>query len=470
MFNNSVSTFESILRNKEVVVDTSSLLLAGVQLLNSVPSCKIVIPAVVVKELEANRSNSTVGFLAREWLRLLESLRVEYGKQLSERVPVPNYKGVFLSVEPNHSNQESLPKHLRDGSHDSTILSVAMNLKKELEAEGKEDVIVLLSNDSPMRLYATLDLGIPAFEFSSSQILEVEPFNGRYNIDIPQEEYINTDKVQDATHVLPFETVVSNNLPDDIAKNAIITARVAGDRKIIENFIYSNGGLTALGYKKKIYGLTAQSVEQSAAISYLTEPAETLPIVSLGGSAGTGKTLISVAAGLDAVKRGEYRKMVVFRSLHEMGQGQEVGFLPGTLEEKMEVWAGAVYDSLDYIAGNQKGNSENAAKELKKMIEVSPITYLRGRSLSNCYIILEEAQNFSRSELLHILTRTGMGTKMVLTFDANQVDNRFLQSGNKADIWTVIDSLRKESILAHVTLTKIERSKVAEVTSRLLEN
>lgn len=465
MLNNSGSTFEKSLENKEVIVDTSSLLLAGVQLLGVLPSCKLIIPSIVIKELEDNRSNVSVGFLAREWLRLIESLRIKHGKQLATRVPVPGYPELFLGIEPNHSTQKNLPQHLQDGSNDSTILAVVQNLKKEIDS----DKIVLLSNDAPMRLHATLDLDISAVEFNSSQILSVEPFSGRHCVEIPEEEYVKTDSVSGEFGGTPFESVISKHLPKDIEPHAMITPGIAGDNRGLDHYIYQEGGLRKLEYKKNCYGITARTIEQSAALTYLQASPEDIPIVSLGGSAGTGKTLLSVAAGLNALSKKQYQKIVVFRSLHEMGQGQEIGFLPGTLEEKMEVWAGAIYDSLEFIASKQGGSTEQNIKELQKLIEVNPITFLRGRSLSNCYIILEEAQNFSRNELLHILSRTGEGTKMVLTFDPNQVDNRFLQSGKNADIWSVIDSLRSESILAHITLQQTERSRVAAVTSRLLE-
>lgn len=163
-----------------------------------------------------------------------------------------------------------------------------------------------------------------------------------------------------------------------------------------------------------------------------------------------------------------------------MGQGQEMGFLPGNVDEKMAAWAGAILDALDVIAGANKtirrksgGHADTAlqeeAKRLREMIEISPITYLRGRSLANTYIVLEEAQNFSRNEILNILSRVGEGSKVVLTFDAAQVDNKFLQTGPKSDIWSVIDDLKNSDLFAHITLLKTERSRVAELASTILE-
>ena len=161
-----------------------------------------------------------------------------------------------------------------------------------------------------------------------------------------------------------------------------------------------------------------------------------------------------------------------------MGQGQEMGFLPGTIEDKMAPWAGAIDDALESIATisneskNKSISKENINKEKEKLyefIEVQPITYLRGRSISNAILIIEEAQNFSSSELLHILSRAGKDSKIILTFDAAQVDNKYLRSGQNADVWKLIDQLKDKGVAAHITLKKTERSKIAEVASAILE-
>lgn len=448
------------LEGKEVVVDTSSLLLAGTNLLTVLPSCHLVIPAVVVKELEEKRSHSTVGFLAREWLHLLEELRITYQQELSFGVAVPKHPKVVLRVEPNHSAQSSLPKHLQDGSHDSTVLAVVKNLLEEEKTD-----VVLLSNDAPMRLHATLDLKIGAFEFNATLLQESQPFNGVHEVTLSQEEFLTSDMVN-TDEGEPLETSVARHLSSSMESNSLVQVFTEDNSKELRNLMWHEGELTDLKRKQRAFGVTARTLEQDVAMSYLKRAADDLPVVSLTGSAGTGKTLLSVAVGLEALERNEYQKMVVFRSLHEMGKGQELGFLPGDVKEKMEVWAGAIYDALDYISGARG----IPAKMLREKIEVSPITYLRGRSLSNSYIILEEAQNFSRSEILHILSRAGEGTKMVLTSDPNQVDNKFLQAGNRADIWSVVDNLKRTDIFAHITLTKTERSRVAAITSSLLAN
>lgn len=464
-------SFSETLRGKIVVADTSSLLIAGTGLLSTLDSCQLVIPAVVVKELEMKRTHPTLGFLSREWLRLLEDLRVSHGRKLSAGVSLDEYPNVGIRVEPNHSAQSVLPVHLQDGSNDSTVLAVA----KSLSVETKKTVVVL-SNDIPMRLKATLDLDLDAYEFSATNVLGAKAFNGRYEISISHDEFepIMEEELTDEQKNLIF-----SKLPKDISKTAFIECKVEGT-KFSDQFVLSNGELTKVFRKQKAHGICGRTVEQDVAISYLRKSADEVPIVSLGGGAGTGKTLLTLAVGLDELAKKNYQKVIVFRSLHEMGAGQEMGFLPGGVNEKMEAWAGAVFDAIDVLAATKKtikNKSEmykdSALKDevakLRSMVEVSPITYLRGRSLADSYIVLEEAQNFSRSEILNILSRAGQGSKIVLTFDSAQVDNKYLQSGKDADIWSVIDSLKNESLFAHMTLTKTERSKVAELASRILE-
>lgn len=462
MVNNLAEEFVQLLEERVVVVDTSSLLLTGPDLLAILPKCKLVIPSIVVSELEGKRSHTTVGFLAREWLRLLEELRVEHGENLAKGVPAPSNSYVSVRVEPNNTNQERLPTHLRNGSPDSTILAVAKNLDETSGA------VTVLSNDAPMRLKATLDLGLDALEYNVSRASAVKPFNGREYVQLSDEEYVSSDIVNKDDGAVPFETVVSSHLPKQFTARALVSVQVGSEEKSVAELVYNAGELVTLPRKARVSGVVTRTVEQDVAVEYLRISPESLPIVSLGGGAGTGKTLLSVATGLDELDKGHYQKIVVFRSLHEMGRGQELGFLPGDLKEKMEVWGGAIYDALDFISGSGKGAFD--PKSLRNKIEISPITYLRGRSLSNSYIILEEAQNFSRSEILNIMSRAGEGTKLVLTSDPNQVDNKFLQSGANADIWSVIDSLKNEDLFAHITLTRTERSKVAAITSRLLES
>lgn len=481
---NIAETLSESLSGKAVVTDTSSLLIAGTQLLNILSKCQIVIPAIVITELEHKRSSSTLGHLSRDWLRLIEEERVKHGSKLSEGVKLVGYNNVYLRVEPNHSSQKSLPAHLQDGSNDSTILAVANNLKLDKKSEIHEDYsdVVVLSNDIPVRIKATLDLNLQAYDFNATQIFKVKPFNGVYEVELFEDEYAEhaqelgaaTDRIsEDLTNLL------YSKLPSDAASSGVIKLTYA-NQKVNKDLMFTDTGIWFVKHKTKAHGVVGKTSEQDAALQFLALDAENVPIVSVSGGAGTGKTLLTVATAVDQLKASKYEKIVVFRSLHEMGQGQEMGFLPGDVGEKMEAWAGALLDAIDVLVKKNKPLKKNAtiadienqkkvAAYYRAMIAVEPITYLRGRSIANTFIILDEAQNFSRSELLNIISRVGEGSKIVLLFDSAQVDNRYLSSGKNADIWSVVNELKESELFAHVTLTKTERSRVAELASSLLE-
>lgn len=466
------SSLTEVLKGKVVVSDTSSLLIAGTFLLENLSDCKVVIPAVVVRELEEKRTHATLGFLAREWLRLIENYRITDSSKLKAGIELEEHPGIRIQIEPNHSNQESLPKHLQNGSNDSTILAVAVNLKEE----GHD--VVLLSNDMPMRLHASLELELSAYEYSSTRNLK-KPFQGRFVIDVKNEDVdafgLYSEGVDDE-----LRAYVLANIPGDAPSTSFVEFTIEGE-PAKASVLVSNGKVTKVGHKNKAMKVTGKTLEQNVLLELLTASPDELPVVSVGGGAGTGKTLLTIASALSELKAGTYEKIMVFRSLHELGQGQEMGFLPGSVDEKMGPWAGAIFDAIDTLGRLEKPLPKNAthahrekqkeeAKKLKEMVEIAPITYLRGRSLAHTFMILEEAQNFSRSEILNILSRAGQGTKIVLTADSAQVDNRFLKSGKDADIWSVIDSLKDQDIFAHITLTKTERSRVAEIAAGILEH
>lgn len=462
---NKKNTLVDRLENKVVVVDTSSLLNAGVELLKSLKNCDLVIPTVVVQELEEKRTHQRLGFISREWLRLIEELRVKTPYHLKSGVQLKECDNVKLRIEPNHVNQSILPKNLQDGSVDSTILSVAKNLSKEFEQE-KKDPVVLLSNDMPMRLHAGIELGLTAYEYSNQSIHgSEEPFNGKYVIDLDDDEANSYYSQKD------LRSFIFSHLPVDCAENCMVKVNLGWNKQ--DYFILHGDKVTPLKRKAKAIkamGVVGRTVEQDAALAYLQD--DDVKIVSLGGAAGTGKTLLTLATGLQSItKYKKFDKMIVFRSLHEMGVGQELGFLPGTVDEKMSNWGGAIWDNLEVLAKKRSQDSrEELINKWKQVLEISPITYLRGRSLDNSFILVEEAQNFSRTELLNILSRVGENSKIVFTFDAAQVDNRFLRSGAGSDMWSVVDDLKSEDLFAHITLRVTERSRIAELAARLLEN
>lgn len=484
MINDNNTKVSEFLKEKEVVVDTSVLLDFSPSMLQEFSNCVFVIPAVVIRELEEKRSHSTLGYSARAWLHLIEDTLISDGKDnLEKGVLIPETDNVYLSIEMNHKNQSTLPLPLQDGSNDSTILAVLKNRSEDEKAKSADERkdVVLLSRDLPMRINAKLHLEKDAYDLST----EVRPFDGVYHVNLSDVE-VNMSYDEDASGVVSteFQTVVLSKLPEGAASSALI---VINQNKAM-TYLMVNGkilkNLSSEAYRIKAsnnsINIVPRSIEQKALAEYINESSENLPVVSVGGNAGGGKTMIALAASIAQVKNTNtpYRKVLVFRSLHEMGQGQEMGFLPGTIEDKMAPWAGAIDDALESIAtiSNEsknksisKENIEKAKEKLYECIEVQPITYLRGRSISNAILIIEEAQNFSSSELLHILSRAGKDSKIILTFDAAQVDNKYLRSGQNADVWKLIDQLKDKGVAAHITLKKTERSKIAEVASAILE-
>lgn len=267
------------LKGKVVVTDTSSLLMAGTGILKVLNNCSLVIPAMVVKELEEKRTHTSVGHFAREWLRLIEKLRVENGKQLAKSVQLVDYDELTLSIEPNHRNQQSLPEYLRDGSHDSTILAVAMNLKDDENVQGP---VVLLSNDGPMRFYATLDLDIEAYEFNANAIVPAKPFDGTYTITLSDEQY--GDSLEKNT----FEKTVLQQLPKDRASHAYVKVESENGQSL-SSVLVSGDKVTEVKRKQRVSRLVGRTVEQDIAIEYLRRPYDDVSIVSLQGKAGSGK-------------------------------------------------------------------------------------------------------------------------------------------------------------------------------------
>lgn len=403
------------------VLDTSAMLTFTVDELTALTSDVLVLPVSTISELEAKRSHSTLGFLARSWLREVEKGRRE------------------LKVETNHTNLGSLPPHLHEKTVDNTVLAVCVNLRNE----GNE--VHLATMDLPMRLHATLDCHLPARELKRS----TEPYSGVVSVEASPE-------------LLDGSVNPASFYPTDGPTHSLFNLTVDG--VVVYSWLHCDGRFELVPRKVKASKITGANLEQDMALTYLKKTAVELPLVSLAGSAGTGKTLITLAAALEAVAANEYDRILVLRSLHEMGNGQELGFLPGDVNEKMNPWAGAVSDSVSFIASKKKIDP----KVLLSKIEVSPITYLRGRSLDRTFIVLDEAQNFSRSELLNIITRAGEGSKVVLCFDSAQVDNRFVGSGSNAEVWSVVDGFKDSPLFAHMTLKETKRSRLAEAAARLL--
>ncbi len=419
------------------VLDTS-VLLAEPGALGAFGRHEVVLPIVVINELEAKRNHPELGWAARTVLRELERIRTEDGNLL-EGAPV-TAEGGTVRIEFNHRDGAGMPESLIDGSNDSRILSVA----KALSMEGRH--VVLLSKDLPLRLKASL-LDLDTDEYRG-EVLREPDWTGVERVavtsDVIDELYENGEVRLDGPHPTNGGIILE-----------------AGSSQSALARVRSDGWAQKIHAEREVFGVRGRSSEQRFALELLADPS--VGIVSLGGKAGTGKSILAIAAGLDAVLEQQLqRRVLVFRPLYAVG-GQDLGYLPGDSDEKMSPWGDAVGDALDAIA------SPNVIDEIRErdLIEVLPLTHIRGRTLTDSFIIIDEAQNLERSVLLTALSRVGEGSKVVLTHDVAQRDN--LRVGRDDGILSVVTALRGHGLFGHVTLQRSERSAVAALVTDLLD-
>jgi PhoH-like ATPase len=405
----------------------------------------VVLPLVVISELEAKRHHPELGWFAREALRLLDDLRLKYGR-LDTPVPIGE-EGGTLHVELNHSDPTVLPPGFRTDSNDHRILACALNLAVELEA------VTLVTKDIPLRVKAGA-VGLDADEYRAQEVTP-SGWTGMADVDVPKEAldalfHDNTvdlaDFGQPEVGELPCHTGLRL-----LSSGSSALGRITADKKV-----------RLVRGDKEAFGLHGRSAEQRVALDLLLDP--DVGIVSLGGRAGTGKSALALCAGLESVmERRAHRKVVVFRPVYAVG-GQDLGYLPGSESEKMQPWAQAVFDTLGALV------SQEVLDEVfdRGMLEVLPLTHIRGRSLHDTFVIVDEAQSLERNVLLTVLSRLGTASRVVLTHDVAQRDN--LRVGRHDGVSAVIEKLKGHPLFAHVTLTRSERSPIAALVTEMLED
>ena len=401
----------------------------------------VVLPLVVIGELEAKRNHPELGWFAREALRILDDLRIRHGR-LDH--PLPLDSGGTLRVELNHTDPSVLPPGFRVGDNDSRILSVALNLA----AEGAD--VVLVTKDMPLRVKASV-VGLTAEEYRALTPVDTG-FSGMAELAVGQEDL---DRLYAGDHVHLQEAA---DLP---CHTGLVLTSSGGSASALGR-ICADKSVRLVRGDREAFGLHGRSAEQRIALDLLLDPE--IGIVSLGGRAGTGKSALALCAGLEAVmERHAHRKVVVFRPLYAVG-GQDLGYLPGSENEKMAPWAQAVYDTLGAMV------SEDVIDHIvdRGLLEVLPLTHIRGRSLHDSFVIVDEAQSLERGVLLTVLSRLGAGSRVVLTHDVAQRDN--LRVGRHDGVAAVIETLKGHPLFAHVTLTRSERSPIAALVTTMLED
>ncbi len=421
------------------VLDTS-VLLADPTALTRFDEHEVVLPVVVISELEGKRHHPELGFFARSALRMLDEMRILHGR-LDAPVLVGEAGGT-LRVELNHTDPAVLPAGFRLGDNDSRILAVALNLAQE----GR--VVTLVSKDLPMRVKASA-VGLTAEEYRAELV--------------PQSGWTGVAEVE-----------VAGGLVDTLYDEGVVDVEAAAELPCHAGVVMLSERGSALGRvgpdkrvrlvrgDREAFGLRGRSAEQRVALDLLLDP--DVGIVSLGGRAGTGKSALALCAGLEAVlERRQHKKVVVFRPLYAVG-GQDLGYLPGNESEKMNPWAQAVFDTLGALV------SGDVVDEVldRGMLEVLPLTHIRGRSLHDAFVVVDEAQSLERNVLLTVLSRIGANSRVVLTHDVAQRDN--LRVGRHDGVAAVVETLKGHPLFAHVTLTRSERSPIAALVTEMLES
>lgn len=421
------------------VLDTS-VLLSDPRALVRFDEHDVVVPVVVVTELEAKRSHPELGYFARQALRLMDELRMKHGR-LDEPLPVGESGGT-VRVELNHTDVESLPSGLRLGDNDTRILAVARNLAND----GAD--VVLVSKDLPMRVKAS-SVGLAAEEYRAELAIE-SGYTGTHEMEVAGSDLdrLFEDGVIDLDEARDLPCHCGLVLLSDRGSGL---ARVTADKRV-----------RLVRGDREAFGIRGRSAEQRIALDLLMDPE--VGIVSLGGRAGTGKSALALCAGLESVlERRHHRKVIVFRPLYAVG-GQDLGYLPGTENEKMSPWGQAVFDTLNAVTTSEVVDEITD----RGMLEVLPLTHIRGRSLHDAFVIVDEAQSLERNVLLTVLSRVGADSRVVLTHDVGQRDN--LRVGRFDGVVAVVEKLKGHPLFAHVTLTRSERSPIAALVTELLED
>jgi PhoH-like ATPase len=423
---------------KTYVLDTS-VLLSDPRALFKFKEQEVVIPIVVINELEKKRHDPEIGYYARQALRHLDDLRIQH-----ERLDFPMEvgEGGLLRVELNHIDQSVLPAGFQLGDNDSRILAVAFNLA----SEGCD--VTVVSKDLPMRVKASA-LGMAADEYRNDNAKD----SGWTGI---SELSLSGDEMNDL-----YDTeLIKHKAVDNLPVNTGLV--ISSERGSALGRVEKGGKVRLVRGDRDVFGVHGRSAEQRLAIDLLLD--SDVGIVSLGGRAGTGKSAMALLAGLETVlERRQHKKIIVFRPILAVG-GQELGYLPGSENEKMNPWGQAIFDTLGALV------SKEVIEHIvdRGLLEILPLTHIRGRSLHDAFVIVDEAQSLERNTLLTVLSRIGQNAKVVLTHDVAQRDN--LRVGRHDGVAAVIEALKGHSLFAHVTLTRSERSAIAALVTDLLDN
>jgi PhoH-like ATPase len=437
---------------KKIYVLDTNVLLYDPQALGRFEDNSIIIPITVIEEIDRFKKDmNETGRNARHVSRLMDAYRKE--GSLSKGLPLEN--GGTLRIEIYEENvMKRLPPELREQRGDNRILAVAVDL---METEAAP--VILVTKDTNLRIKADA-LGLAAQDYESDKVSIDDLFSGVTELEVPAEQ------------VDRFYSQGWLELEGNFYPNQYVTLTEVGNpqHSAIGRFEKNSGRVLPLkgAGSEGVWSLFPRNREQSFALDALLD--DDIKIVTLVGKAGTGKTLLAIAAGLQkTAEENVYNRLLVSRPVFPMGR--DLGFLPGDLEEKLTPWMQPIFDNVELLLTGHEGEKRHSKgyKELMAMgiLEIEPLTYIRGRSIPNQYLIVDEAQNLTPHEIKTIVTRAGEGTKVVLTGDPYQIDNPYVDAESNG-LTYVVERLKEQTISGHITMMKGERSELAELAANLL--
>ncbi|PLT34337.1 PhoH family protein [Bacillus sp. V5-8f] len=440
---------------KIYVLDTNVLLQDPYSIF-SFEENEVVIPAVVLEEVDSKkRYMDEIGRNARQVSKLIDSFR-EIGK-LHEKIPLHN--GGFLRIELNHRSFHELQEIFVEKTNDNRILAVAKNLALEEQTKENGRTVILVSKDTLVRVKADA-IGLTAEDFLNDRVVELDHiYSGLREFFVPKEVL---DRFYEKGSVLcteitkkPFYPNEFVLLKDELGGSSSAIAIVDKSRTTIKKLVFD---------QEHIWGIKPRNVQQIMAMEILLR--SDLPLVTLIGKAGTGKTLLALAAGLMQTEDlGQYKKLLVARPIVPVGK--DIGYLPGEKEEKLRPWMQPIFDNLEYLFNTKKPGELDAILAGMSSIEVEALTYIRGRSIPDQFIIIDEAQNLTKHEVKTILTRVGDRSKIVLMGDPEQIDHPYLDEYNNG-LTYVVEKFKDQPIAGHIKLIKGERSGLAQLAATIL--
>lgn len=436
------------MEKRKIVVDTNVILFDALAVCKF-QNADVHIPISVIEEIDRfKRDLGENGRNARQFSRYIDVLRSK--GSLSRGVKLDDSTSTII-VEADRK-AAGLPEELHQEKADNRILMTAMSLQKE-----HKEPVELVTKDINLRIKADV-FGINAKDYEPERVSTEEMYNGYREIEVSAEQ-INDfyeSKVLELDSSLGLSANQYLVAKDGSNPNHSAIGRYDAKKK---------GMVPLLTVSEGIWGIHPRNVEQSFAIDALLN--DEILFVSLVGKAGTGKTLLALAVGLyKSLDEGRFQRLLVSRPIFPMGK--DIGYLPGDIEQKLNPWMQPIFDNVEFLMGADKKAAGRAQELMNQgMLNIEPLTYIRGRSIPNQYFIVDEAQNLTPHEIKTIVTRAGQGTKIVLTGDSYQIDNPYVDSATSGLTYSV-EKFKDYGIAAHCTLTKGERSELAELAANIM--